>query len=92
MSNKLTVTHIIPNTARTKNDSDYNRLTGIQQFCEYGDADTLSPQYTTHISDQFSEIHFARRNLKPNRELRYNHSKLARKKIVPESLHWLQEQ
>ena len=64
-----------------------------QPFCKYGDADSLPPQYSTHISDQSTAILFARRNLKPNRGICYNRSKLARKKkIVPESLHWLQEQ
>ena len=50
-----------------------------QRFCEYGDADSLSPQYTTYISDQSTAIHFARRNLKPNRVICYSHSKLTRK-------------
>ena len=40
-----------------------------QPFCEYGDAESLSPQYTTHISDQSIAIHFARQNLKPNTEI-----------------------
>ena len=51
-----------------------------QPFCEYGDAESLSPQYTTHISDQSIAIHFARQNVEPNTEVRYNHSKLERKK------------
>ena len=50
-----------------------------QRFCEHGDADSLSPHYTTHNSDQSTAIHFARRNLKPNRVICYNHSKLTRK-------------
>ena len=43
---------------------------------EYGDADSLSPQDTTSISAQSTAICSARGDLKTNKGIYYNHSKL----------------
>ena len=56
-------------------------------FCEYGDADSLSPQLSSHVSAQSSTIRFARRNLKTNRGICYNHSKVAQKNISCQNRH-----